>query len=131
MMEKQKILIVDDDEGVRDMLADFFRTLGYQPVLACNGREALSLLEQHDVLLVISDIKMPVMDGIEMLRRIKKKRGDLDVILITGYGPDYSWDSVKKAGASDYVSKPFSIDVIEKKVRSLIDKKTGRRVDAR
>lgn len=131
MMEEQKILIVDDDEGVRDMLADFFRVLGYQPVIACNGEEALNLLEQHDVLLVISDIKMPVMDGIEMLKRIRKKRGDLDVILITGYGPDYSWDSVKKAGASDYVSKPFSIDVIEKKVKSLIDKKTGRRVDAR
>jgi DNA-binding NtrC family response regulator len=66
-----------------------------------------------------------------MLKRIKKKRDDLDVILITGYGPNYSWDSVKKAGASDYVSKPFSIDVIEKKVRSLIDKKAGGRVDAR
>jgi len=130
-MDKQKILIVDDDEGVRDMLADFFGVLGYEPILACNGREALHLLEQHDVVLVLSDIKMPVMDGIEMLKRIKRRWGDLDVILITGYGPDYSWESVKEAGAADYVSKPFNIDVIERKVRSLIDKKVGASVNAR
>jgi two-component system response regulator (stage 0 sporulation protein F) len=129
-MDKQKILIVDDDEGVRDMLADFFGVLGYDPILACNGREALQLLEQNDVVLVLSDIKMPVMDGIEMLKRIKKRWGDLDVILITGYGPDYSWESVKKAGAADYVSKPFNIDVIERKVRSLIDKKVSEGVNA-
>lgn len=122
-MEKESILVVDDDDGVREMLADFFEVLGYQAIVASNGREALNLLEEHPVSLVISDIKMPVMDGIEMLRRIKTKHSDLDVILITGYEPDYSRNSVREAGASDYISKPFNIDVIEKKVRAIMDRK--------
>lgn len=129
-MGKENILIVDDDDGVREMLADFFGVLGYHSIVACNGREALSLLEKHEVSLVISDIKMPVMDGIEMLKKIKKDHADLDVILITGYEPDYSRDSVKQAGASDYLCKPFNIDVIEKKVRSLMGKRNARRTDA-
>jgi len=129
-MAKERILIVDDDEGVREMLADFFEVLGYQSLVACNGREALRQLEKQEVSLVISDIKMPVMDGIEMLKKIKKKHPDLDVILITGYEPDYSWSSVMEAGASDYVSKPFNIDTIERKVRSLMDKRNISRADA-
>lgn len=126
-VRKQKILIVDDDEGVREMLADFFGVIGYQSIVASNGKEALDLLEKHDVSLVISDIKMPVMDGIEMLKQIKKKQPDLIVILITGYEPDYSWNLAKEAGAWDYVRKPFNIDVIERKVRFLLDKKNDGR----
>jgi two-component system response regulator (stage 0 sporulation protein F) len=121
-MSKEKILVVDDDDGVREMLADFLGLLGYQPVLACNGREALNLLKEHQISLVVSDIKMPVMDGMELLREIKKQHTDLGVILITGYEPDYSQASVKEAGASDYLTKPFSIDVIERKIRSLMDR---------
>jgi len=129
-MNEEKILIVDDDDGVRGMLADFFNLLGYQAVVASNGSEALELLRKTQVSLVISDIKMPVMDGIELLKKIKKDHADLDVILITGYEPDYSRRSVKEAGASDYLSKPFNIDAIERKVRSLIDKRSERRVNA-
>jgi DNA-binding response OmpR family regulator len=128
-MGEEKILIVDDDEGVREMLADFFGVLGYTAIVAGDGREALGLLEKHKVSLVISDIKMPVMNGIEMMKKIKEKHPDLDVILITGYEPDYSWHSVRKAGASDYVCKPFTIDVIEKKVRVLLDRRNERRID--
>ncbi|MBW2056204.1 MAG: response regulator [Deltaproteobacteria bacterium] len=130
-MGREKILIVDDDDGVREMLAEFFGVLGYPSIVACNGREALGLLETQEVALVISDIKMPVMDGIEMLKRIKEAHADLDVILITGYESDYSRRSVREAGASDYLCKPFNIDVIEKKVKSLMDKRSARRGDAR
>lgn len=119
---KEKILIVDDDEGVREMLADLFGALDYRPIVACNGREAISLLEKQEVSLVISDIKMPVMDGIEMLKQIKARYPHLGVILITGYKPDYSWNEVMKAGASDYITKPFNIDLIEKKVRAYFEK---------
>jgi len=129
-MEKEKILIVDDDDGVREMLADFFEVLGFRSIVACNGREALDILDKHQVSLVISDIKMPVMDGIEMLRRIKKRHTDLDVILITGYEPDYSRNSVKEAGASDYIAKPFNIDLIERKVRLIMDRRNEGRANA-
>lgn len=121
-MGKEKILIVDDDESVREMLADFFRLLGYQSIVAANGREALDLLEKQEVSLVISDIKMPVMDGIEMLKQIKARYPHLGVILVTGYKPDYSWNEVMRAGASDYVTKPFDINMLEKKVRAYFEK---------
>ena len=71
MKPPKRVLIVDDEEGVRGMLADFFDTLGYQSISARNGREALDLIEKRHVSLVISDIKMPIMDGMELLRRIK------------------------------------------------------------
>ena len=129
-MEKEKILIVDDDDGVREMLADFFEVLGFRSIVASNGREALDILDKHQVSLVISDIKMPVMDGIEMLRRIKKRHTDLDVILITGYEPDYSRNSVKEAGASDYIAKPFNIDLIERKVRLIMGRRNEGRANA-
>ena len=119
---KAKILIVDDDEGVREMLADLLGAFGYQTIVACNGREALSLLKKHEVSLVISDIKMPVMDGIEMVKQIKARYPHLGVILVTGYKPDYSWNEVMRAGASDYVTKPFDINMIEKKVRAYFEK---------
>jgi two-component system response regulator (stage 0 sporulation protein F) len=125
-LKHEKILIVDDDDGVRDMLADFFEVLGYWPIVARNGIEALEMLKQHVVELVISDIKMPVMNGIEMLKRIREAHGDLDVILITGYEPDYSRASVKEAGASDYLTKPFDIAVIERKVKNLLNKRRER-----
>ncbi len=121
-MTQIRILIVDDDESVREMLADLFRLLGYESIVAQNGREALTLLEQYDVSLVISDIKMPIMNGIEMTKQVKAKYPELGVMLISGYRPNYSWDEVMKAGASDYITKPFSIDAIEKKIRAYFDK---------
>ena len=125
-MTKGKILIVDDEEGIRDMLADLMEVLGYPSVVACNGREGLDCLEKERVSLVISDIKMPVMNGIEMMKKIKEKFSDLQVLLITGYEADYSREDGKEAGAADYICKPFNIDVIEKKVRTLLEKQNGR-----
>jgi DNA-binding NtrC family response regulator len=121
-MGKEKILIVDDDESVREVLSDLFRVLGYRSIVASNGREGLRLLEEHQVSLVISDIRMPVMDGIEMAKHVKARYPKLGVILISGYKPDYSWKEVMKAGASDYITKPFDIDMIERKVKAYLEK---------
>ncbi len=121
-MGQKKILIVDDEESVRETLADFFRLLGYQSIVAKNGREALDLLEKQEVSLVISDIKMPVMDGIEMTKQVKSKYPHLGVMLISGYKPEYSWDEIVKAGASDFITKPFNIEMIEKKIRAYFEK---------
>ncbi len=117
-MSAGKILIVDDDESVREMLAEFLGHLGYQSIVAPNGREALDLLERDHVSLVISDIKMPVMDGIEMVKQIKARYPDVEVILITGFRSDFSWNQAMKLGACDYITKPFNIDLIERKVRA-------------
>jgi CheY-like chemotaxis protein len=125
-MAGEKILIVDDDEGIREMLADLMEVLGYRSVVAGNGKEGLARLEKEKVSLVISDIKMPVMDGIEMMKKIKENFSDLEVLLITGYEADYSREEVKEAGAADYIYKPFNIDVIEKKIKSLLEKRDGR-----
>ena len=125
-MIEGKILIVDDEEGIRDMLADLMDVLGYPSIVACNGREGLDCLEKEQVALVISDIKMPVMNGIQMMKKIKERFSDLQVLLITGYEADYSREEVKEAGAADYICKPFNIDVIERKVKTLLERRNGR-----
>lgn len=130
-MIKGKVLIVDDDKWVRETLAEFFDVLGYQPFVAINGAEGLAYLETEQMNLVIADIKMPIMDGIEMTRRIKEKHPSLDVILISGYQPDTSWDDLMKSGASDYITKPFSIDMIERKVRNLIERRAGQKTNGK
>lgn len=124
-MIREKVLIVDDDKWVRETLAEFIDLLGYQPIVATDGAEGLACLETEQVSLVIADIKMPAMDGIEMMKRIKEKYPDLHVILVSGYQPDTSWDDLMKSGASDYITKPFNIDMIERKVRNLIERRAG------
>lgn len=124
-MIREKVLIVDDDKWVRETIAEFIDLLGYQPIVAADGAKGLACLETEQVSLVIADIKMPAMDGIEMMKRIKEKYPDLHVILISGYQPDTSCEDLMNSGASDYITKPFNIDMIERKVRNLIERRAG------
>ena len=83
-----RILLADDEKDIRSSLAEFIEGLGHQVSLATNGREALEMLEKESVHLVLSDIRMPDVDGLELLQRIKlsvELRG-VAVILFTGYG---------------------------------------------
>jgi DNA-binding NtrC family response regulator len=128
-MTKEKVLIVDDDRLVRETLAELLVLLGYQPLVATNASEGLACLGREQVGLAIVDIKMPVMDGIEMMKRVKQRSPDLDVILMSGYQPDSSWDALMEAGASDYIMKPFNINIIEKKLQNLMERRTGQKTD--
>jgi len=119
-MEREKILITDDDQSIREMLLDMIHLFGYECQAACNAEETLKILKEDNFSIVISDIKMPEIDGISLTKLIKDRYSEIDVVIITGYDTDYSFKDVIKAGASDFVTKPFSIDELEAKLNRII-----------
>lgn len=106
----KRVLIVDDEDMFRVMLRSFVQSLGYVCVEAESARAALELLKKTSFPIIISDIVMPEMDGLELLRIIKKKYSDTDVLIITAFDNNYSPMKVVQAGASDFLAKPFSLD---------------------
>ncbi len=118
MARKISILIVDDEESVRDSLYNWFIEDGYYVECAENAKTALSLLEAGNFDIILSDIKMPGMDGLEMLRRIKSMRQDSIVIMMTAFGTIDTAIQALKDGAFDYVTKPFDPDDLTHLVRN-------------
>ena len=114
-----EILVVDDDVKVRETLIDMLSYSGFETTAATNGMEALRIMKEKDFPVVISDIRMPGMDGVELLREIKKNYSDTEVISITGYSQDYTFTDMVKAGASDFIAKPFSKDELEAKINRI------------
>ncbi len=109
-MEKPKILIIDDEDIVRVGCQRTLEPDGYIVRTASNGIDGLKLLENEAFDLVLTDLKMPDMDGVEVLRRIKEGWHDTEVIMITGYGTVDTAVNAMKLGAFDYIEKPFSPD---------------------
>ncbi len=111
-MEKT-ILLVDDEAGIRRVLDIALSDMGYRVFTAENGVEGLKIFNEERPLIVLTDIKMPEMDGIELLRHIKRSSPDTEVILITGHGDmDLAIKSVKYE-ATDFVTKPINDEVLE------------------
>jgi PAS domain S-box-containing protein len=109
----KRILLADDEEGIRTVLGIALADSGYQVLTAENGEEALKLFKEARPPIVLTDIKMPGMDGIELLRKIKQAEPDTEVIMITGHGDlDLAIKSLKYE-ATDFVTKPINDDVLE------------------
>ena len=116
-MATEKILVVDDQEPAREMLREFVENeLGYTCQTAENGIQALDLIERHSFALVISDVRMPEMDGVELLKRVKKINPDQSVIIVTAFGDKYSFVDMVEAGASDFILKPFDLGELRAKM---------------
>lgn len=115
-----KLLAVDDDLKVRETLSKMISRLGFECISVTNGREALGVLRENNCSIVISDIRMPGINGIELLNEIKENYPNIDVISITGYSDDYSFTDMIKAGASDFITKPFSQDELEAKLNRIV-----------
>jgi two-component system cell cycle response regulator len=118
--EHQQILIVDDDTIILNLLGEFFYRLGYQYRMAGDGLEAISMLEQFSATIVVTDLLMPRIDGMELIREIKKLWPETDIIAITGYSRNFSYTDVIKAGACDFIRKPFKLDELEAKLNRII-----------
>lgn len=112
-----KILIVDDQYGIRVLLHEVFQKEGYQTFQAANGFQALDIVNKDCPDLVVLDMKIPGMDGIEILKRIKSINKDIKVILMTAYGELDMIQEAKDLGALMHFAKPFDIDEIRKVVR--------------
>ena len=118
MSEKVSILIVDDEESVRDSLYNWFIEDGYEVSSAENAKEAFSLLESKSYDIILADIKMPGMDGLEMHRRIKAINTDSIVIIMTAFASVTTAVQALKDGAYDYVTKPFDPDDLSHLIRN-------------
>ena len=104
-----KILVVDDDRQLADTLTEFLTKLGYQAATAYGGREGLELFEQGNFQLLITDLMMPEMDGMELLAEVKKQDRLAVVLVITGVGTvDSAVDAMNK-GAYDFIPKPVKL----------------------
>lgn len=115
-----RILVVDDEEMIRDMLSDMFSSMGYKVKVARDGQVAIAQIENEPFEIVITDLKMPGMSGLELLQRVQKINPDICVLIITGYSTIESAVNAMKLGAYDYICKPFELDemkvIIEKAV---------------
>ncbi|MFD2616255.1 response regulator [Terrilactibacillus laevilacticus] len=108
--QEPAILIVDDQFGIRILLNEIFNKEGYQTYMASNGMQALEIVQEYHPELVILDMKIPGMDGLEILKRIKEKESDIKVIIMTAYGELEKIKQAIKNGAITHFAKPFDID---------------------
>jgi two-component system response regulator (stage 0 sporulation protein F) len=111
------ILIVDDQYGIRILLNEVLKKEGYNTLQAANGPEAVKLAKEHNPDLVLLDMKIPGMDGIEILKRMKADNPDIRAIIMTAYGELDMIQEAKNIGAITHVPKPFDIDDIRKTVK--------------
>jgi DNA-binding NtrC family response regulator len=118
MTKKISILIVDDEESVRDSLFNWFIEDGYNVKSAENAKTALTILESEVYDIILADIKMPGMDGLEMLRRIKQLKPDSIVIIMTAFATVDTAVQALKDGAFDYITKPFDPDDLSHLIRN-------------
>ncbi|WP_373498331.1 sensor histidine kinase [Desulfococcus sp.] len=116
-MEKNKILLVDDEEDIRDILGIVLTDMGYQIFSAKDGQDALEMFDRELPPLVLTDIKMPGLDGIELLREIKRRAPDTEVIMITGHGDMELAVKSLKYEATDFITKPINDDILEIAIR--------------
>lgn len=109
MADKRKILVVDDEDALRTVLGAELNSEGYDVVTAADGSEAVAELERKKFDLVLLDIRMPNMNGFEVLKIIKEKHAGTKVIMLTGFADLKNAIESKKLGAEDFVSKPYDL----------------------
>ena len=116
-----RILVVDDEESIRDLLRLVLTREGYSVVTANGGEEAIEYLEAQRFDLVITDLVMPRVNGVEVLRAARRIDPNYPVMVITGYPSVETVTELVRLGAGDYLTKPFNIDVVRMTVAKLLE----------
>ncbi len=114
------ILIVDDEDMVLEVMSNYIVSFGFNSFTASDGKEAIDLLKKHTFNIVLTDINMPEMNGIELLHYVTEHYPDTGVIVVTGISEDYSYVDVINAGAIDYMTKPFEGSELLAKLKRVI-----------
>lgn len=115
-----KILVVDDQLGVRRLLFEAFREDQHEVEMAANGAEAIQLLKRFGPDLILMDMKMPGINGIETLRQIRATDQHVGVIMMTAYGDAQNMEQAKELGILYYMGKPFDLFVLRDRVREIL-----------
>jgi two-component system, NtrC family, response regulator PilR len=118
---QKRVLVTDDERSMRELLAIVLKREGYDVILAENGQQALAVIQRGTVDLVISDIKMPDMSGVEVLRAAKAADAGLPTIMMTAFASTETAVEAMRLGACDYLIKPFDVDVLKMKVREKLE----------
>lgn len=121
---KETILIIEDEKDILALLSGLLESEGYQVITACNGRDGIAKFQEHNPDLIITDVRMPIMDGIEVLREVKTKESDTEVIILTGHSDEATAIDCLRLGAYDYFRKPLEdIDVLLTAVERVLEKR--------
>ena len=118
-----RILVVDDEESMRQLLEIALGKDGHRITLADSGKAATKLIDQNSFDLVISDIKMPDMSGVDVLRHVKETEPGTPVIMVTAYASAETAVEGLRLGAYDYLTKPFKVDELKANIRNALEKK--------
>ena len=116
------VLIVDDQEVVRELCSEIADALGYRVSVAANGEKALEVLEREHVDVLMADLKMPRMNGMELLEKVKSRSQQTEVLIMTAYGSVPSAVQAMKLGACDYLTKPFNIEEVKLLLERIVHK---------
>lgn len=119
----EKILVVDDEKSLLDLLSVVLKKEGYDVQTSLSGKKGLDLIKNQDFDLVLCDIKLPQMNGMKILKQVKAKRPDIPVVMITAYGTTKQAVEALKAGALDYVVKPFNVEEMKIIVANGLEKR--------
>src|SRR3982751_4559560 len=122
-VESARILVVDDERSMREMLAILLKREGHEVSVAENGRGAIELLNQRPFDLVVSDARMPDVDGLEVLRHARSINPSVIAIMVTAYGSPDLLRGVAQLGVNDYVEKPFNTEVLRFRIRKELDRR--------
>lgn len=123
MASVNKILVVDDDEQITKLLHVFLNSKGYGCSIAADGTEAIDIARQEEFDMVITDIKMPGMDGFSLTRELLALNPDMAVMVMTGFTSEYAEEEALKTGASDFIIKPFTLAELSARIQKVIREK--------
>lgn len=118
---KKSILIVDDEIHVREGLSELLQQEGFHVETAGNGKEALALSVNKKFDLMISDIKMPEMDGMQLLDNVQKANPDIRVIMVTAFGDVQTYLKAMQLGAHEYINKPIKLPELKRVIATIMD----------
>ncbi|MBI4403204.1 MAG: response regulator [Deltaproteobacteria bacterium] len=113
---KKTILVVDDDAQVQQLIRSYLNTEGFEVVTACDGNECMKILESHSPDLILLDLRMPHMNGIEVLEKLKKMKCSFPVIVVSSMGEQHSVKQAIALGSNDFIVKPFDLQLLRQKV---------------
>jgi signal transduction histidine kinase len=123
LAEKERILVVDDEEAIREMVAKIITSLGHDAAMARDGKEALEILKKEPFTVLITDLKMPEMDGFELMKSVQVEFPEIHIICMTAHGVATTYTEVVACGATDYITKPFSLDEMGAKLNRVLKEK--------
>ncbi len=121
----KSILIVEDEHDNRELLSEVVTRWGYRAITAADGKEGIEVFEKHPVDLVISDLKMPNIDGVSFLEQIRERDRHVAFIVLTGYPSIDSAVRTMKKGAFDYLVKPLDMEELRNKLRQALETDSG------